>query len=356
MVLFALFVFYLLTAKPTNLQEAIGFALAWSGNSINRQEIYHSKSIRIPSIKQLFSKVRLQRQSHKFKISPQHLGNTSFSSKGSLSHLMSQVVAYASKHNQSGKLDFVLVRDVNRNINQNSNQADEYFRGLADQYKDKASDLDYRLAVVEFRKPDGKNQFRVQSLTQDLSLLRDWLRSLPTDSYMGSLNSPNFLNTIMSAVEKINFRSDADKHLLLMAEEADEIDDSNWKQMEREKQEKSWEKQSLNSLGSLDSLDKVKSVDRMNVDVVDIVDIDAEAQLILERVIEESKRKGIKIDVIGLNEPFYKKLAHETGGIWIPIPANKANKANKSIHPKSKLSTSWGEIKKKLPTLPTMKK
>lgn len=160
-------------------------------------------------------------------------------------------------------VDVVFVVDASGSMQDNINAVAEHLSEMVDAYK--ASEIDYRLGLTHFS-VDGKRENRIPvfQLTQDLSKIQTALYEIELGG------DEHALDAINETVMKLQFRSAAIKHLILVTDE------------------------------DLTSLHGFTVDDAINL----------------------CRKNRVFVNVLGIHKPRHRYLAAVTGGTWCPIPVN----------------------------------
>lgn len=164
----------------------------------------------------------------------------------------------------SDKLDIVLILDETASMVDNISGIRAYFDTIFDTLARDNRDANYGLVTFT----DKTKHYR---LTDDLSKFRNWLYKIDVD-HGGDL-SESGLDAIMSAVNKMKFRQDAQRFFILASDAA--FHDA---------------------------------------------DYDGRSPYSLDEVIETLQKQQIQVEVIGLDYLPIKQIALATGGTWRAIP------------------------------------
>jgi hypothetical protein len=191
--------------------------------------------------------------------------SASFLQKNPL-EIIADSIAVRPRGVETDRIDLVFLLDVSQSMQDNIYAVAKYLERMASRLVD--SNLDYRVGIVTFRHTTLTsvvgNDLTVTPLTKDISKIRKTLEKVKCKG------GEKALNAIVDAIPRVEFRSGASRHFVLVT---DEYVDGSYSTRE--------------VLGAL-------------------------------------HRAKIQVDVIGMDEPFQRALAARTGGIWMPI-TNLAN-------------------------------
>ncbi|RKU31577.1 hypothetical protein C6499_04225 [Candidatus Poribacteria bacterium] len=176
-----------------------------------------------------------------------------------------------------GPIDVVFVVDASGSMGDNINAVAEHLGQMVDAYK--TSEIDYRLGLTRFAVSGtpAKNAIHVSQLTQNLSAYKQELYNIiPT-------GDENALDAIHQTLIELRFRSNTVKHLILVTDEP---------------------------FTTLQGLTVTK-------------------------IIEDTRRSEIYVNVLGLQIAEHQRLAEQTGGTWHAVPENPKPQSppTQQIHP-----------------------
>lgn len=161
----------------------------------------------------------------------------------------------------STPIDMVFLLDISQSMQDNIYAVARHLEGMATRFD--AHDVDFQVGIVTFHHSTMhsilRNTINVTQLTDDVSKVRKKLRGVKCSG------GEKALNAIMEAVHRVKFRDGASRRFVFVT---DEYVDGDYPKREVS--------------GAL-------------------------------------YRSRIHVDVIGMDEPFQRSLAAQSGGMWIPI-------------------------------------
>ncbi len=179
----------------------------------------------------------------------------------------------------NGMVDVMFVIDTSLSMQDNVAKVADHLYSMIDAFDRKV--FDYRLGVLEFSVQKGGNRIRREPLTEDPAILQQRMRTLRISG------DEHALDALMNALAYQDFRGSADKYLILVT---DEQASTAWKAP------------------------------------------DGYAQL-RSQIIDECKRRGIAVNVLGHRENFQRNLANLTGGLWQEIPGGQRGSIGTQVIP-----------------------
>lgn len=174
---------------------------------------------------------------------------------------LERISSHIAQVSPSKKLDLVFILDTSQSMIDNIRSTAMQLKEMAETLAE--GDIDFTLGLVTFR--DGFGYYlmgwdvTVSPQTKDAEKIIETLESIRCRG------DERALDALMEAASKVNFRPDAQKRFIFITDEYVK-----------------------GSHSGAEVLDKIKSL-------------------------------GITVDVIGLDEPFQRAMAEQTGGIWTPI-------------------------------------
>ena len=133
--------------------------------------------------------------------------------------------------------------------------------------------LEYHLGMTEFSVRKHGQEIKTLALLPDVAVLRRRMKEVKLSG------DENALDALYETFNFIEFHADADKHLILVTDEQ-----------------------------ATTSLRKEGAKDEMR-----------------EKVLEQTKFDEVRVNVLGVPEPFQQQLAELTGGLWQAIPGSEYN-------------------------------
>jgi hypothetical protein len=163
--------------------------------------------------------------------------------------------------NRSGKIDLIFLVDSSGTMRPYILMIARRLSGMAAKIKE--ADIDLAVGVVSFNRIEREDVLRVYDLTDDISQVKKALFSIRC------IGDERALNALAEALGRLKLRRKSDKVFLLVTDE------------------------------------------RMKGEV----DVD--------EVIERAMRSGVRIYVLGVDDPQQARLAEGTGGIWYKLPSSQ---------------------------------
>jgi Mg-chelatase subunit ChlD len=161
----------------------------------------------------------------------------------------------------SRKVDITFIIDKSGSMQNDIDAVRRHLNGMVDRFRQ--ADLDFTLGVVSFHHSLVYEwlgmDISISQQTADVEQIRKILRSMKVSG------GERALDALMKAIDKVKFRSGADRHFILITDEY------------------------------------------------------VRGTYPVQEVLRAAKRARITIDVIGRNEPFQRTIAEQTGGIWMSI-------------------------------------
>ena len=161
----------------------------------------------------------------------------------------------------SRKVDIVFVVDTSGSMQDNINAVERHLSKMIDRFQ--MANLDFTLGVVRFHHSVVYEwlgmDITISPQTSNVDEIRRALRSIKVSG------GERALDALMKAISKVEFRSGADRHFILVTDEF------------------------------------------------------VKGTYPVSEVLRAAKSAKITIDVLGRDEPFQKTIAEQTGGLWTPI-------------------------------------
>jgi len=173
------------------------------------------------------------------------------------------------KNIQTGYADIVFVLDTSLSMQDNIQKVADALFSMTNAY-DKAG-LNYRLGFVEFSVRQHGEQIEVDPFTSDPMLLQRRMK------YLRISGDEHALDALWKALTYLQFRPEAEKHLILVT---DEPATTGWSEKDAYYQRRDW-------------------------------------------VFQECERQNVTVHVLGYNEYFQRQLAQRTNGLWQEIPGGQ---------------------------------
>lgn len=176
------------------------------------------------------------------------------------------------------KVNVVFVLDTSASMRDNIQQVAKNLYTMTDAF-DLAS-LEYHFGMSEFSVRREGQEVKTNALMPDVGLLRRRMQKLQLSG------DENALDALVDTMNFIDFHADADKHLILVTDEPATT---------RSREKNSTETQRA-------------------------------------KIIDESEFQEIRVNVLGVPEPFQQRLAETTGGVWQQIPGSVHNPSSLPTH------------------------
>lgn len=167
---------------------------------------------------------------------------------------------------QLDKVNVVFVLDTSASMRDNIQEVAANLFAMTDEFD--LVNLEYHLGMSEFSVRHEGQRLEVRSLLPDVGMLR---RRMQKATLSGDEHA---LDALMDTPYRIDFHADADQYIILVT---DEPATTTFKK-------------------------------------------DGAYETMREKVIKEYQLQGIRVNVLGVPEPFQQELAETTGGLWQPIP------------------------------------
>lgn len=162
---------------------------------------------------------------------------------------------------KSKKIDVTFIIDISESMQNDIDSIRQHLNILIEEFGE--AGLDYTVGVVTFHYNALLNwlgtDIEITDQTRDVELIRDVLRNIK----VGGDERP--LDALIKAFSKVKFRSGAGRHFIFVTDEYVKVTRS------------------------------------------------------ISDILREAKRMKVVVDVIGMDEPFQRSIAEQTGGIWMPI-------------------------------------
>jgi len=159
------------------------------------------------------------------------------------------------------KVDIVFIVDTSESMQDDIDAVRRHLNKMIDRFQE--AHLDFTLGVVRFHHSLVYEwlgmDISVSPQTSNVEEIREILRSIRVSG------GERALDALMKAISEVKFRSDADRHFILLTDEY------------------------------------------------------VKGTYSVSEVLKAAKRDKISIDVLGRDEPFQRIIAEQTGGIWTPI-------------------------------------
>ena len=164
------------------------------------------------------------------------------------------------------KVNVVFVIDTSASMRDNIQEVAANLFAMTDEFD--LVNLEYHLGMSEFSVRYEGQKLEIRTLLPDVGMLR---RRMQKATLSGDEHA---LDALLDTPYRIDFHADADQYIILVTDEP-----------------------------ASTHMRKDGSYETMR-----------------EKVIKEYQLQGIRVNVLGVPEPFQQKLAETTGGLWQPIP------------------------------------
>lgn len=164
------------------------------------------------------------------------------------------------------KVNVVFVLDTSASMRDNIQEVAANLFAMTDEFD--LVNLEYHLGMSEFSVRYEGQKLEIRTLLPDVGMLR---RRMQKATLSGDEHA---LDALMDTPYRIDFHADADQYIILVT---DEPATTTFKK-------------------------------------------DGAYEMMREKVIKEYQLQGIRVNVLGVPEPFQQTLAETTGGLWQPIP------------------------------------
>ena len=164
------------------------------------------------------------------------------------------------------KVNVVFVIDTSASMRDNIQEVAANLFAMTDEFD--LVNLEYHLGMSEFSVRYEGQKLEIRTLLPDVGMLR---RRMQKAKLSGDEHA---LDALLDTPYRIDFHADADQYIILVTDEPAST------HMRK----------------------------------------DGSYEMMREKVIKEYQLQGIRVNVLGVPEPFQQKLAETTGGLWQPIP------------------------------------
>lgn len=164
------------------------------------------------------------------------------------------------------KVNVVFVIDTSASMRDNIQEVAANLFAMTDEFD--LVNLEYHLGMSEFSVRYEGQKLEIRTLLPDVGMLR---RRMQKATLSGDEHA---LDALLDTPYRIDFHADADQYIILVTDEPAST------HMRK----------------------------------------DGSYEMMREKVIKEYQLQGIRVNVLGVPEPFQQKLAETTGGLWQPIP------------------------------------
>jgi len=179
------------------------------------------------------------------------------------------IAEHISGNTLSGTVDVVFVVDTSLSMQDNIDKVADNLYRMIETYEKYG--ITYKLGVVEFSVRQQGEKIDIKPLTTDHAILKKRIESL---SLSGDEHA---LDALTKTLSHMNFTPTADKNLVLIT---DEPASTSWK-------------------------------------------VPNAYKILRNRIISDCQSAQIAVNVLGANRSYQKRLAKETGGLWVEIPGGQ---------------------------------
>ena len=186
---------------------------------------------------------------------------------------LKQIADHIISTRTADKVNVVFVVDTSASMRDNIQQVADNLYAMTDAFD--TINLQYFLGMSEFSVREHGQEIKTRALLPDVAVLRRRMKEVKLSG------DENALDALYETFNFIEFHADADKHLILVTDE-----------------------QATTSLRK-----------------------DGGKEEMREKVLDQTKFEEVRVNVLGIPEPFQQQLAELTGGIWQQIPGSAHNPA-----------------------------
>lgn len=173
------------------------------------------------------------------------------------SAIMARIAYHIVEHRNTDNVDIVFVIDGSGSMKDNINAVRSHLNRMTKFFDD--ADLDFTLGVVIFREKMLGLDFEIFPQTRSVSHIKRRLAQVRCSG------GEKALDALIRAADEVDYRENADVHFILIT---DEFVSGNYSASD---------------------------------------------------VLRKMRQSGIRVDVVGRDEPFQKFITRSTGGLWLPI-------------------------------------
>lgn len=177
--------------------------------------------------------------------------------------------------NKTGKEDIVFIVDASGSMEENIAAVSRYISKMIQVFNE--SKLDYTMGVIKFNRIFKTNDVKIYEQTKDASEIRAILRAIKCDG------DERTLDAIEIGLNEVKYRDSVDKTFILVTDEPF----------------------------------TPRTITRQNRPELSL------KQMLVEdfkEIMRMCKNKGIKVNILGVDDEMQKTLAKETDGLWFQIP------------------------------------
>jgi len=182
---------------------------------------------------------------------------------------LSKIAEHIAANSLTGSVDVVFVMDTSMSMIDNIDKVANNLFSMIETYEKYG--IKYRLGVVEFSVRKEGNQIDIDPFTTDPTLLQRRIKSLRLSG------DEHALDALSKTLTYMNFNSASDKNLILVT---DEPASTEW-------------------------------------------NVPNAYPILRNRIIADCQASQIAVNVLGYNSSYQRRLAKETGGLWVEIPGGQ---------------------------------
>ncbi|MFB3042254.1 MAG: VWA domain-containing protein, partial [Candidatus Poribacteria bacterium] len=175
---------------------------------------------------------------------------------------------------KTDKVNIVFVLDTSASMRDNIQQVADHLYSMTDAYDE--INLEYHLGMTQFSVRREGQRLKMRSLMPDVGTVRRQMKNVRLSG------DEHALDALVETLDLMDFHSDADKHLILVTDEAATTESR-----------------------------KPKALTEMRA-----------------KVISNYNSEEIHVNVLGHTEAYQKRLAEDTGGLWQEIPGGLVQTAS----------------------------
>ncbi|MCH8293791.1 VWA domain-containing protein [Candidatus Poribacteria bacterium] len=175
---------------------------------------------------------------------------------------------------KTDKVNIVFVLDTSASMRDNIQQVADHLYSMTDAYDE--INLEYHLGMIQFSVRREGQRLKMRSLMPDVGTVRRQMKNVRLSG------DEHALDALVETLDLMDFHSDADKHLVLVTDEA------------------------------------ATTESRKSTALTDM----------RAKVISDYNSEEIHVNVLGHTEAYQKRLAEDTGGLWQEIPGGLVQTAS----------------------------
>ena len=187
-------------------------------------------------------------------------------SNNPFAHALKRIADHIISTRQKDKVNVIFVVDTSASMRDNIQQVADHLNTMTDAFD--TIKLEYYLGMSEFSVRHNGQRVKTNALRPDVGLIR---RNMQGARLSGDEHA---LDALVDTLNFVDFHADAEKHLVLVTDE-----------------------RATTSMVAQNATVEMRA-----------------------RIIRDCQRQAIHTNVLGFIEPFQKRIAEETGGLWQEIP------------------------------------